>query len=115
LESSEFSGEEKEKLEKADLIILGNISACKMQLKQYKEVIKYCSTILKSDSKNIKILLRRSEAYYLLKEYNQSKDDSNKVLEIENDNKLAKNILEKIQKSIKLDEENERKKFKNLF
>jgi len=115
LDSSEFEGENKKELDKYDRIILGNISACKFQTKQYLQCVNYCTDILKKDSDNIKILLRRAECYFHLKDYDVADTDCSHVLKLSIDDSIAKKLIEKIKNAKKQDEEKERKKFKNLF
>lgn len=64
-----------------------NIAACKLKLKDYKEAERLCTEVLEIDSKNVKALYRRAQAYIHLVELDLAEVDIKKAIEIDPDNR----------------------------
>ncbi|RWR95038.1 Peptidyl-prolyl cis-trans isomerase [Cinnamomum micranthum f. kanehirae] len=47
-------------------LVISTMLACKLKLKDYKEAVKLCSKVLEIDSRNVKALYRRAQAYIQL-------------------------------------------------
>uniref|UniRef100_A0A803PWQ6 peptidylprolyl isomerase n=1 Tax=Cannabis sativa TaxID=3483 RepID=A0A803PWQ6_CANSA len=58
----------------------------KLKLKDYKQAEKFCTKVLDLDSKNVKALYRRAQAYIQLVDLDLAEIDIKKALEIEPDN-----------------------------
>ena len=52
----------------AELAIRSNLSLCKLNLKQYGDVVEQCEKILETDPKNAKANFRMSQAVFALSE-----------------------------------------------
>lgn len=70
-----------------------NNAACKLKLKDYKEAVNLCTTVLELDSRNIKALYRRAQGYIQLVELDLAEMDIQKALEIDPDNRYASHKL----------------------
>jgi peptidyl-prolyl isomerase D len=74
LNSSDFDGEDEKKLESEEVVVNGNLSAALLYLGKNQEVIRISTSILRSDPKNVKALMRRGQAqgkYFLIFFYNK--------------------------------------------
>lgn len=64
-----------------------NNAACKLKLRDYKQAVKLCTKVLDADSKNVKALYRRAQAYIQLVDLDLAEMDIKKALEIDPDNR----------------------------
>ncbi|KAE9603026.1 hypothetical protein Lal_00012788 [Lupinus albus] len=87
---SSFSDEEKQKSKVLKITCNLNNAACKLKLKNYKEAEKLCTKVLELDSRNVKALYRRAQAYIQLVDLDLAEIDIKKALEIEPDNRDVK-------------------------
>ncbi|CAL0306337.1 unnamed protein product [Lupinus luteus] len=87
---SSFSDEEKQKSKVLKITSNLNNAACKLKLKNYKEAEKLCTKVLELDSRNVKALYRRAQAYIHLVDLDLAEIDIKKALEIEPDNREVK-------------------------
>ncbi|KAK7247031.1 hypothetical protein RIF29_41907 [Crotalaria pallida] len=87
---SSFSDEEKQKGKVLKITCNLNNAACKLKLKNYKEAEKLCTKVLELDSRNVKALYRRAQAYIQLVDLDLAEIDIKKALEIEPDNRDVK-------------------------
>ncbi|OIW19154.1 hypothetical protein TanjilG_21010 [Lupinus angustifolius] len=87
---SSFSDEEKQKSKVLKITCNLNNAACKLKLKNYKDAEKLCSKVLELDSRNVKALYRRAQAYIHLVDLDLAEMDIKKALEIEPDNRDVK-------------------------
>ncbi|KAL5053886.1 hypothetical protein RYX36_034568 [Vicia faba] len=60
---STFSDEEKQQAKPLKITCNLNSAACKLKLKDYKQTEKFCTKVLELDSRNVKALYRRAQAY----------------------------------------------------
>lgn len=84
---SSFSDDEKQQAKLLKVTSNLNNAACKLKLKEYKEAAKLCSKVLEIDSKNVKALYRRAQAYIQLVDLDLAELDIKKALEIDPDNR----------------------------
>ncbi|KAK9180684.1 hypothetical protein WN944_023818 [Citrus x changshan-huyou] len=84
---SSFSDEEKQQAKVLKITCNLNNAACKLKLKEYKQAEKLCSKVLELDSKNVKALYRRVQAYIQLVDLDLAELDIKKALEIDPDNR----------------------------
>ncbi|XP_015958257.1 peptidyl-prolyl cis-trans isomerase FKBP62 [Arachis duranensis] len=87
---SSFSDEEKQKTKVLKVTCNLNNAACKLKLKDYKQAEKLCTKVLELDSRNVKALYRRAQAYIQLVDLDLAEMDIKKALEIEPDNRDVK-------------------------
>ncbi|MED6186535.1 70 kDa peptidyl-prolyl isomerase [Stylosanthes scabra] len=87
---SSFSDEEKQKAKLLKITCNLNNAACKLKLKDYKQAEKLCTKVLELDSRNVKALYRRAQAYIQLVDLDLAEMDIKKALEIEPDNRDVK-------------------------
>lgn len=86
---STFSDEEKQQAKVLKVTCNLNNAACKLKLKDYRQAEKLCSKVLELDSKNVKALYRRAQAYIQLVDLDLAELDIKKALEIDPDNRYA--------------------------
>ena len=84
---SGFSDDEKQQAKVLKIICNLNNAACKLKLKDYKQSVKLCTKVLDADSKNVKALYRRAQAYIQLVDLDLAELDIKKALEIDPDNR----------------------------
>lgn len=87
---SSFSDEEKQQTKALKITCNLNNAACKLKLKDYKQAEKMCTKVLELDSRNVKALYRRAQAYIHLVDLDLAEMDIKKALEIEPDNRDLK-------------------------
>ncbi|KAL6185667.1 hypothetical protein ACLB2K_041797 [Fragaria x ananassa] len=87
---SSFSDDEKQQAKVLKITCNLNDAACKLKLKKYKEAEKLCTKVLELDSRNVKALYRRAQAYIQLVDLDLAELDIKKALEIEPNNKDVK-------------------------
>ncbi len=111
----DFEGELKTKSD--ELLLAGylNLAMAYLKLDNYSEVIKNCDKALEIDPKNEKGLFRRGQAYLGQKDYDLAKNDFNAVLQLDPNNKAAKNQLLSCVNAIKAQLEKEKSTYRNMF
>ena len=113
---SKFNGgAPKKRLSEAEestmVAILSNRAACLLKLSRFQKSVDDCTEVLNYVPKHIKALYRRSEGYRALSKYKLAKQDLVRLLQLEPNNKSAKNGLKEllnIIKSQKQQRENEK-------
>lgn len=84
---SSFSDDDKQQVKLLKVSYNLNNAVCKLKLKEYKEAAKLCSKVLEIDSKNVKALYRRAQAYIQLVDLDLAELDIKRALEIDPDNR----------------------------
>lgn len=87
---STFGDEEKQQAKALKITCNLNDAACKLKLKDYKQAEKLCTKVLDLDSRNVKALYRRAQAYIQLVDLDLAELDIKKALEIDPDNRDVK-------------------------
>ncbi|KAL5577612.1 hypothetical protein UlMin_019311 [Ulmus minor] len=83
--------EEEKKLAKALKVACNlNNATCKLKLEDYKQAEKLCTKVLEAQSKNVKALYRRAQAYIQLADLDLVEFDIKEALEIDPKNKDVK-------------------------
>nr|GME04619.1 Peptidyl-prolyl cis-trans isomerase FKBP65 [Ipomoea batatas] len=82
-----FSDEEKQAVTVLKVSCNLNNAACKLKLKDYKQAVKLCTKVLEIDSRSVKALYRRAQAYIQLADLDLAELDIKKALEIDPDNR----------------------------
>ncbi|KGN57238.1 70 kDa peptidyl-prolyl isomerase [Cucumis sativus] len=85
-----FSDEEKQQSKALKISCNLNNAACKLKVKDYKQAEKLCTKVLELDSRNVKALYRRAQAYIQLVDLDLAERDIKKALEIDPDNRDVK-------------------------
>ncbi|TXG74140.1 hypothetical protein EZV62_002719 [Acer yangbiense] len=84
---SSFREEEKKQAKALKVACNLNDAACKLKLKEYKQAEKLCTKVLELESRNVKALYRRAQAYIQLADLDLAEFDIKKALEINPDNR----------------------------
>jgi len=92
-----------------DPLFYANRALCYLKTKEFKLAVNDCTSSLKLDITYVKSYQRRSAAYIALEMYNEAKQDLNKVLKLEPNNKQAKIDLELLNQKIKLNNVTQKK------
>ncbi|XP_045821284.1 70 kDa peptidyl-prolyl isomerase-like [Trifolium pratense] len=87
---SAFGDKEKQQAKALKITCNLNDAACKLKLKDYKQAEKLCTKVLELDSRNVKALYRRAQAYINLVDLDLAEMDIKKALEIDPDNRDVK-------------------------
>ncbi|XP_050372338.1 peptidyl-prolyl cis-trans isomerase FKBP62-like [Argentina anserina] len=87
---SSFGDDEKQQAKVLKITCNLNDAACKLKLKQYKQAEKLCTKVLELDSRNVKALYRRAQAYIQLVDLDLAELDIKKALEVDPNNKDVK-------------------------
>merc|ERR1711988_319975 len=74
-----------------------NKAACYLKLNDYTEAKKACNIVLKDETQNIKAIYRRAQAELGLKNFPECIRDCKRVVEIDAQNKDARNLLKQAQ------------------
>ncbi|KAL3329394.1 hypothetical protein AABB24_036472 [Solanum stoloniferum] len=112
---SSFSDEEKQQVKLLKVSCNLNNAACKLKLKEYKEAAKLCSKVLEIDSKNVKALYRRAQAYIQLFDLDLAELDIKKALEIDPDNRDVKLEYKVLKEKIKEYNKKDAQFYGNIF
>ncbi|XP_071690227.1 peptidyl-prolyl cis-trans isomerase FKBP65-like isoform X2 [Rutidosis leptorrhynchoides] len=87
---SAFSEVEKQQARVLRISCNLNNAVCKLKLGDYKLAVNICTKVLNFDSKNVKALYRRAQAYIRLADLDLAEMDIKKALEIDPDNRDVK-------------------------
>lgn len=72
------------------ILLCNNIASCHLQYKNYTHVIEMCNKVLFLEQNNVKALFRRAVAYMETQEFEEAKEDLNRVQQLEPDNRAAR-------------------------
>ncbi|RWR74635.1 peptidyl-prolyl isomerase-like protein [Cinnamomum micranthum f. kanehirae] len=112
---SSFSEEEKQLSKVLKVTCNLNNAACKLKLKDYKEAEKLCSKVLEIESRNVKALYRRAQAYIHLADLDLAELDIKKALEIDPNNRDVKLEYKTLKEKVKEYNKKEAKLYGNMF
>ncbi|CAL9150813.1 70 kDa peptidyl-prolyl isomerase-like [Musa acuminata AAA Group] len=110
-----FSEEEKKQSRALKAICNLNNAACKLKFKDYKEAEKLCSKVLEVDSRNVKALYRRAQAYIQLADLDLAELDIKKALEIDPDNRDVKLEYKSLKEKMREYNKKDAKFYGNIF
>ncbi|KAA0709507.1 Aryl-hydrocarbon-interacting protein-like 1 [Triplophysa tibetana] len=79
----EHKGEDWESLEKVRLPLCLNLSQCKLELREYCEVVELNTKLLKKHKENLKAVYQRARAHSALCDEDEARRDFNKVLHLD--------------------------------
>ncbi|CAL9177526.1 unnamed protein product [Musa hybrid cultivar] len=112
---SSFSEEEKKQSKALKAICSLNNAACKLKFKDYKEAEKLCTKVLETESRNVKALYRRAQAYIQLADFDLAELDIKKALEIDPDNRDVKLEYKTLKEKMKEYNKKDAKFYSNIF
>lgn len=72
------------------VLLCNNIASCHLKYKNYSHVIEMCNKVLFVEQNNIKALFRRAVAYMETQEFEEAKEDLNRVQQLEPENAAAR-------------------------
>ncbi|KAA8548336.1 hypothetical protein F0562_000020 [Nyssa sinensis] len=112
---SSFSEEEKQQTKVLKVTCNLNNAACKLKLKDYKQAEKLCTKVLEIDSRNVKALYRRAQAYIQLVDLDLAELDIKKALEIDPDNRDVKLEYKVLKQKVKEYNKKDAQFYGNMF
>ncbi|KAI3968091.1 hypothetical protein MKX01_015611 [Papaver californicum] len=112
---SPFSEEEKKQAKTLKVSCNLNNAACKLKLKSYKEAEKLCTKVLEVESRNVKALYRRAQAYINLVDFDLAELDIKKALEIDPNNRDVKMEYKVLKEKVKEYNKKDAKFFGSIF
>ncbi|XP_021378090.1 peptidyl-prolyl cis-trans isomerase FKBP4-like isoform X1 [Mizuhopecten yessoensis] len=92
-----------------------NLAMCYLKLDDAHEAQGQCDKALEQDSKNVKALFRRGQALQSKGDYDLAKKDFESVVELDPQNKAAKNQITRCMQKIKEFKEKEKKMYAGMF
>lgn len=110
-----FSEEEKKQAKALKAACNLNDAACKLKLKDYKQAEKLCTKVLELDSRNVKALYRRAQAYIQLADLDLAEFDIKKALEIDPENRDVKLEYKVLKEKVKEYNKKDAKFYGNMF
>lgn len=110
-----FGDEEKKQAKALKVACNLNDAACKLKLKDYKQAEKLCTKVLDLDSRNVKALYRRAQAYIQMADLDLAEFDIKKALEIDPDNRDVKLEYKTLKEKVKEYNKKEAKFYGNMF
>jgi FK506-binding protein 4/5 len=110
-----FGDEEKKQAKALKVACNLNDAACKLKLKDYKQAEKLCTKVLEMDSRNVKALYRRAQAYIQQTDLDLAELDIKKALEIDPDNRDVKLEYKVLKEKMKEFNMKEAKFYGNMF
>lgn len=112
---SSFSEDEKKQSKALKVVVNLNNAACKLKLKDYKQAVNLCTKVLELDSRNVKALYRRAQAYINLSDLDLAEMDIKKALEVDPDNRDVKLEYRTLKEKMKEFNKKEAKFYGNMF
>ncbi|XP_073003060.1 70 kDa peptidyl-prolyl isomerase-like [Typha latifolia] len=112
---SSFSDDEKKQSKALKVTCNLNNAACKLKLKDYKQAEKLCTKVLEVDSRNVKALYRRAQAYIQLIDFDLAELDIKKALEIDPHNRDVKLEYKTLKEKVKEYNKRDAKFYGNMF
>ncbi|CAH1431957.1 unnamed protein product [Lactuca virosa] len=110
-----FSEEEKKQAKVLKVSCNLNNAACKLKMKEYKEAEKLCTKVLEMESRNVKALYRRAQAYINVGDLDLAEIDIKKALEIEPENRDVKMEYKVLKEKMREYNKKDAKFYGNMF
>ncbi|XP_024024201.1 peptidyl-prolyl cis-trans isomerase FKBP62 isoform X2 [Morus notabilis] len=110
-----FREEEKKQAKALKVACNLNNAACKLKLKDYKEAEKLCTKVLEAESRNVKALYRRAQAYIQLADLDLAEFDIKKALEIDPNNMNVKLEYKTLKEKMREYNKKDAKFYGNMF
>lgn len=113
--SMELKDDDKAKRNELLVTNYNNMALCYLKLGMPKEAYKYVEWALEIEPNNIKAIYRKGLSFYDRNEFNQAIEQFNRCLELDPNNKPAKNQIQLAQKQLQKYANKEKQIFSNLF
>ncbi|KAJ9547980.1 hypothetical protein OSB04_020523 [Centaurea solstitialis] len=110
-----FNEEEKKQAKALKVSCNLNNAACKLKLKDYKQAEKLCTKVLEVESRNVKALYRRAQAYMNVGDLDLAEVDIKRALEIDPDNRDVKVEYKVLKEKMKEYNKKDAKFYANMF
>lgn len=112
-----FSLKDEKEAERASLLQAGrlNLAMCMIKMNDWVEARNLCDKVIEENPSSVKGYFRRGEALVALNEHDLALRDFGKVIELDPENKAAKNKVAVCMHQIKVNKEKEKKTFANMF
>lgn len=112
---SSFSEEQKKEAKVLKVSCYLNNAACKLKLKDFNEAAKLCTKVLELESRNVKALFRRGQAYIETADLDLAEVDIKKALEIDPSNREVKLAYRTLKERQSEYNKKEAKMYGNMF
>ncbi|XP_063399593.1 peptidyl-prolyl cis-trans isomerase FKBP4-like isoform X2 [Mytilus trossulus] len=112
---TDLQEENKEKRNSLMLATHLNIAMCELKVGDFSEAREECNKALEIDPKSVKAYFRRATAYFQVHDHESAKADYEKVLELEPENKAAKNQIVICEQKLKQFREKEKHIYAGMF
>jgi peptidyl-prolyl isomerase D len=104
------------RIKQAKLPCYSNAAMCHLKLpNQSTEALTACEKALAIDPQNVKVLFRKGQAQFYMKDYDDSVNTLREALVHDKDNKEIKVFLEKVKKTNDANLQKQRKAYSNMF
>ncbi|KAL4660211.1 peptidyl-prolyl cis-trans isomerase FKBP4 [Arapaima gigas] len=107
--------EDKQKAQALKLAAHLNLAMCYLKLQEQSQALENCNKALELDATNEKALFRRAEALFAMKEFEQARDDFQKVMQLYPTNKAARAQVALCQRHMKEQHEKDKRLYANMF
>ena len=107
--------EEKKEVDALKLLCLLNLAACQLKTQDYSDAILSCHKALDIDTKNVKALFRRAQAYSRTADWENAKADLMEAIKLAPNNKDLRNELDLLKKNMSEYKEKQKKMFAGMF
>lgn len=105
------SEDEKKKIEAIKLVLYLNLAMSQIKIQEYGDAILSCHKALDIETKNVKALFRRGQAYMLDAQFEKAKNDFKEALQYDPKNKQIRDEMVKLKKL----EQDFKQKQKNMY
>lgn len=112
---SSFDDDQKKQAKALKISCNLNMAACKLKLKDYREVVKMTTKVLELESTNVKALYRRAQAHIELLDLDYAETDIKKALELDPNNKEVKLEYKRLKQKQAEQNKKEAKLYGNMF
>jgi len=107
--------EEKKEVEAIKLTLHLNLAACQLKTKDYSDAALNCSKALDIDTKNVKALFRRGQAFARDNEFDKAKADLDECLQLSPSNKEVRQELDQLKKRMAEYKKKEKQLYASMF
>lgn len=117
VDQKRFKGKDAKETECKDLLFTLNLnlSQCYLKNKEFTSAISCAEKILAVDPKNVKAMYRKASGQMMGMNYKEAKETTNALLEVEPDNKAAKQLLMDIRDKVVASKEKSKKASRKIF
>lgn len=92
-----------------------NAAACHLKLEAWRDAARDCSLVLQEDANNVKALFRHGHALKELAEYAEAERSLRKAVELDKENREARNLLIQVKQAMKAEIGREKQVFSRMM